>query len=806
MREPVISAPFRVFISYSRQDAEMADAVVADLEARGFEVTIDRRDLPFGEEWQAELRDFILGSDTVIWLVSPASIGSRWVNWELGEVQRAGKRLMPVVIKHTPPDTLPDTLGKLHLLPAEGIYDPASHLDALVNALETDSAWLKQHSRLADRARDWVAAGKKPDRLLRGSALRAAADWRARQPKTAPQPSSDILELLVASEQSATRRQRMWIGGVVIIAVATSVLAAFAFLQRQEAIQNQMEAQQTLATSDFINGTRLFLEPNTAHEGLTLLARAASLENTPRALIRLTASAQQKAFWVKGPAPEAEPITNQFNLPPQYARFTIDGKSFNTISHAASANGQRIAVSVSDGEMHPDIRVAVFERNQKLIDWFIPENESGQWLYDLRVALSPDGRFLATERQDWRSASYIQVYDLSSSKPIGQPVRTTGLISATQHRGFRVVRFLSNQPFGFTNPAQCYLLVGSERGDAAIYSIDDRDTQLLFKHQHSEEIVTAAVGGKKGQEIFVSFDAGFTGKVSDVNRDPSAHPDIQAEFAPRRIAIAEDGSVISLFGADGEAAQFLLITPQRHAAALGVAARSGPLPSTNSAPPKPYCQFSDEREAVSERAVQFFASHGQSVTLDGKSLTIMDTTGALIASRVFRWPIVAVCTTGTNDALAVAFDNLNVEIWRADLSKQIGTRIKQLSYFKRTRRPDQFLSAQLSKDKRKILTVTHFWDPPNLAYYWISLYDISTGLPLIEILEYFDVGSSATGHINFGILSNDGSRILLGDGPSDAAFEPDSEMLLLPKLEAKTRLIAHMARIAKRLPPSPAKK
>jgi len=244
MTEPVNPSGFRVFISYSRQDAEIADAVVSDLEARGFEVTIDRRDLPFGEEWQAELRDFILGSDTVIWLVSPASIGSRWVNWELGEVQRAGKRLMPVVIKDTPPDTLPDTLGKLHLLPAEGIYAPASHLDGLVNALETDSGWLKQHSRLADRARDWVAAGKRPDRLLRGSALRAAADWRTRQPKTAPQPSSDILELLVASEQSATRRQRMWIGGVVIIAVATSVLAAFAFLQRREAIKNQVIAEE----------------------------------------------------------------------------------------------------------------------------------------------------------------------------------------------------------------------------------------------------------------------------------------------------------------------------------------------------------------------------------------------------------------------------------------------------------------------------------------------------------------------------------------------------------------------------------
>jgi hypothetical protein len=49
---------------------------VAALNERGFEVKIDTRDLPFGEEWQKELADFIRLSDTVIWLVSEASIRS----------------------------------------------------------------------------------------------------------------------------------------------------------------------------------------------------------------------------------------------------------------------------------------------------------------------------------------------------------------------------------------------------------------------------------------------------------------------------------------------------------------------------------------------------------------------------------------------------------------------------------------------------------------------------------------------------------------------------------------------------------
>lgn len=232
----------KLFISYSRQDAVAADALVADLEAQGFEVTIDRRDLPFGEEWQGELRGFIQDADTIVWLVSPTSVGSRWVNWELGEVQRSGKRLMPVVIEAVTPEDLPEALGKLHLLPAEGAFERDVHLDMLAEALRTDRAWIKEHSRLGDRAREWIAKGKGRDRLLRGAALSAAEEWRAAQSKDAPAPSPEILNLLAASERAAKRRQREWITGSLVVTFCALALAGFALLQRQAAITQRSAA------------------------------------------------------------------------------------------------------------------------------------------------------------------------------------------------------------------------------------------------------------------------------------------------------------------------------------------------------------------------------------------------------------------------------------------------------------------------------------------------------------------------------------------------------------------------------------
>src|SRR5438067_1643308 len=88
----------KVFISYSRRDMAFVDRLVPALEARGIEVVIDRRDLPLLEDWERELYGFIHRADTVIFVVSPHSIGSDACHWEVDQVRALGKRLAPIVI------------------------------------------------------------------------------------------------------------------------------------------------------------------------------------------------------------------------------------------------------------------------------------------------------------------------------------------------------------------------------------------------------------------------------------------------------------------------------------------------------------------------------------------------------------------------------------------------------------------------------------------------------------------------------------------------------------------------------------
>src|SRR5262245_20859953 len=127
---PLLAAEqsLKVFISYSRRDFDVANSLKEALERNGIQVLIDLRERPYGEEWQRELEDLIRQSDTVIWLLSQTSITSDWCNWEVGLVTSIKKRLVPVRIADIDVTNLPKAIGKIHILPAQGVFGFSEHL------------------------------------------------------------------------------------------------------------------------------------------------------------------------------------------------------------------------------------------------------------------------------------------------------------------------------------------------------------------------------------------------------------------------------------------------------------------------------------------------------------------------------------------------------------------------------------------------------------------------------------------------------------------------------------------------------
>ena len=93
-----IGTKLRVFVSYSRQDASaLTDELAAGLTVAGFEPSLDRADIAGGEEWELRLAKLIAAADTVVFLLSPASVNSTRCKWEVETAEQLSKRIVPVV-------------------------------------------------------------------------------------------------------------------------------------------------------------------------------------------------------------------------------------------------------------------------------------------------------------------------------------------------------------------------------------------------------------------------------------------------------------------------------------------------------------------------------------------------------------------------------------------------------------------------------------------------------------------------------------------------------------------------------------
>ncbi len=78
----------KIFISYSRKDQEFVDQLVADLEAHGVGVWVDRGDIVAGAAWRQQIVEGIKNCPVFLLVLSPNSIESGNVNRELTLAER----------------------------------------------------------------------------------------------------------------------------------------------------------------------------------------------------------------------------------------------------------------------------------------------------------------------------------------------------------------------------------------------------------------------------------------------------------------------------------------------------------------------------------------------------------------------------------------------------------------------------------------------------------------------------------------------------------------------------------------------
>jgi WD40 repeat protein len=198
------AAPSGFFVSYAREDQAFVRRLYEALVGRGREVWVDWEAVPALADWRAEVTAAIEAADVFVFVISPDSAQSEVCLLEISIAAAAHKRFAPLVLHEVEAEELPAPVSAPNWLFFRDWDDFDDGVGRLVVAADTDFAWLRLHTRLQVRARDWDDAERDDSLLARGRDLEAAQHWLA---ESALRTERDVSPLQVAFLEAARERE-----------------------------------------------------------------------------------------------------------------------------------------------------------------------------------------------------------------------------------------------------------------------------------------------------------------------------------------------------------------------------------------------------------------------------------------------------------------------------------------------------------------------------------------------------------------------------------------------------------------------
>ena len=280
-----------VFVSYSRHDGDFVSRLAEALGERGKEAWVDVEGIRDAEVFPAVLRAAIEESDGFVFVVSPDSVASSYCEQEVEHALELNKRIVPLLLRPVDDDLVPEGVRVRNWVPFVEQAQFEHGIDRVVDALDTDLAWAKEHTRWLLKALEWEGENRERSFLLRGSELAAAESWLVRETDKEPAPNALQRVYVAASRAASTRRQRVTVGLSLVVAAVSIALLVFALISRSQAIDARNTARSQAIAAD--SQTQLAVDPE---RSILLAAAAVSRARTPEALFALRGALDASAL------------------------------------------------------------------------------------------------------------------------------------------------------------------------------------------------------------------------------------------------------------------------------------------------------------------------------------------------------------------------------------------------------------------------------------------------------------------------------------------------------------------------------
>ncbi len=268
------------FISYSRKDKAFAIELKERLEAAGFEILFDLEDILGSEDWARRLADMIAAADHFVFVISPDSCQSRVCSVEINTAMELSKSILPVAFRETPIEVVPEAIRARQWILCAAESGPASCADELGTLFTTSPDWLRRHTELTSRARDWQLARRR-SALLRGGDLKRAEEWLAASEGKQPPPSALQMEFIENSRDWRRGRRAISLG----LALTATVSAIVGWLAIAAERRLSADNERVSIAADWLSR-----DPTRA---ALVLLEVTDPERTPYAMASLAALASQ---------------------------------------------------------------------------------------------------------------------------------------------------------------------------------------------------------------------------------------------------------------------------------------------------------------------------------------------------------------------------------------------------------------------------------------------------------------------------------------------------------------------------------
>jgi WD40 repeat protein len=473
-----------VFISYSRKDADFVHRLTDALAARSRDVWVDWEDIPASADWWSEVTNGIASANAFVFIISPDSVRSEVCRREIDQAITDNKRFIPLLRRDVDDPTdkalIPPVISSHNWIFFRDGDDFEKGITQLLEAVDTDLSYVRQHTRLLVRAREWDSNGRANDYLLQGNDLREAETWLAEGLNKRPSPAPLQAEYIAASRRITIIRQRNFIIGVSVALLVAIVLAGLSFIlfgeanrqrgfaeanyqtatiaqgeaevQRNIAFQNATLAFQNAATATIALGEAV-IQRNNAYQNATLAFQNAATATVALGEAQIQRNiAQQQATAVSEERDRAQSIAlaGQASLELSNQRsqrgtllallalqnYTYTWQAERALGEAVDGQLTRLVLNGGDGEVtsvawSPDsARVVTAGNDGRAHVW---DAVTGQEQFALqhdkaitRALWSPDGQRIATSSADGTA----KIWDAADGKLLFDLTGHTGIVTS----------------------------------------------------------------------------------------------------------------------------------------------------------------------------------------------------------------------------------------------------------------------------------------------------------------------------------------------------------------------------------------